>query len=129
MLKACLQSFLLLLSLWLLSGPLALLQLGAWAWMVTSYSQESSFEQAVSETFSGERPCEMCKLITKVEAAADTQQPLHTTDSKELKLIRCELRAFTLSHPRRSYLNASCSAQRIQNPDKEVPSPPPREFV
>lgn len=58
------KSLLLLLSLWLAVGPLALLQIGAWAWMVTSYSQESSLKEAFRDTFGGDRPCEMCRFIT-----------------------------------------------------------------
>ena len=38
--------------------------------MVASYSRESSIEQAFAETFGGDRPCELCKIIT----AVDTEQ-------------------------------------------------------
>ena len=58
---------LLLCCCWLLTGPQLLLQLGAWSWMVANYSQESSIEQAFFETFGGERPCDLCKIITAVD--------------------------------------------------------------
>ena len=116
-------------SLWLLVGPLALLQLGAWAWMLSHYSQESTFEQAVQETFSGKRPCEMCKLIDKVENADQEQQPLSKTETKDFKLLQGTLSKFALSHPRSYNLDTACDEHTISNPLKEVPSPPPREFV
>lgn len=47
----------------LIGGPSAILQAYAWANMLVSYSQESTLSQAVSDTFSGEKPCCLCKKI------------------------------------------------------------------
>ena len=46
-------------------GHWAVLQTVAWAQMLRDYSQESGFASAVTQTFSGERPCSMCKSIEK----------------------------------------------------------------
>ena len=43
--------------------------------MVANYSQESSIEQAFVETFGGERPCELCKIITAVDTAEQESTP------------------------------------------------------
>lgn len=117
-------------SLWLVVGPLALLQLGAWAWMLTSYSQESSFEQAVRETFSGERPCEMCKLVETVqENEGETSYPLNQNEQKDLKLVQSHWAHLHLQppQPRRSHTHGQ--SRNYENPDQPVSSPPPREFV
>ena len=66
MLRRIFNISLILLSAWLLTGPLALLRLGA-RWMLTSYSQEGSFEQAIIETFGDERPCDVCIVIDLLE--------------------------------------------------------------
>lgn len=121
---------LLVLSLWLVTGPLALLQLGAWAWMLTNYSQESSFEQAVRETFGGERPCEMCKLVTKVqETESKPSKSANKTEFKDLKLLQGSTQPICLKHPRRYFVNTTCPTHVYEDPYQRVPSPPPREFV
>ncbi|MDB6079331.1 MAG: hypothetical protein JWO82_3078 [Akkermansiaceae bacterium] len=58
-------------SLVLAGGPYALAQMVAWAGMLSTYSKSDGIAQAVTDTFSGERPCEMCKDIgeAKKEAA------------------------------------------------------------
>ena len=51
-------------------GPKSLLQGVAWSSMLISYSLEDGLEQGFADTFSGERPCDMCRFIS-----ADDQQP------------------------------------------------------
>ena len=47
---------------------MAILQISAWSWMIASYSQESSIEQAIRDTFGDERPQELCLFIDSTEA-------------------------------------------------------------
>lgn len=55
--------------------------------MLTSYSQESSFEQAFRETFGGDRPCELCKIIEETDSE-NTQAPSsQQVENRELKLM------------------------------------------
>jgi hypothetical protein len=61
--------FVLLGCLHLIGGPNAILQVYAWANMLVSYSQESSFSQAVTDTFSGEKPCGLCEKIATSKSA------------------------------------------------------------
>lgn len=46
-------------------GHWAILQTVAWTQMIRDYSQESGLIAGVAQTFSGERPCGMCKSIEK----------------------------------------------------------------
>lgn len=46
-------------------GHWAILQTVAWAQMIRDYSQEGGLASGVVQTFSGERPCGMCKSIEK----------------------------------------------------------------
>ena len=55
--------FTILACLHLAGGPYSLLQVCAWAGMLVSYSQEGGVIQAARDTFSGERPCNLCCTI------------------------------------------------------------------
>ena len=51
-------------------GPLGMMQGVAWLKMIVTYSQTEGLAEGVKQTFDGDHPCEMCKLI----AAAKKQQ-------------------------------------------------------
>ena len=121
------QSLLLLLSLWLLAGPLALLQLGAWTWMLASYSQESSIEQAFRETFGGDRPCELCKVIDAVEDAGQKQDPsLPAPKPADLKLMLGLGRSIIVPEPGHRSIAVDFADERGRGIVCSVPTPPPR---
>lgn len=63
-------------------GHWAVLQTVAWAQMLRDYSQESGFATAVTQTFSGERPCTMCKSIEKNRQQEEKAPPLLKVDKK-----------------------------------------------
>jgi hypothetical protein len=111
---------------WLLTGPQLLLQLSAWSWMIASYSQESNIKQAFTETFGGERPCELCKFITAIDAEQETAPVNEPTEVKPLKLLPGKTEHLTMAP---TYLIASKHSDnnrfgRYRHPD--VPTPPPR---
>lgn len=54
----------------LVGGPYSLLQGYAWANMLVSYSQTDGLVQAAKDTFSGEKPCDLC---CKISAARDAE--------------------------------------------------------
>lgn len=111
----------------LLTGPLAVLQIGAWGWMLASYSQESSFSQAVEETFSGERPCGMCKLIIEVEETEREQQPANATASdKDLKLMLGLEQPVQVPHPYAAQSKHPLVMHSFESVATGVPTPPPR---
>lgn len=51
-----------------MGGPLVLLQLIAWAGMLVSYTAEDGLVRGMKDTFSGERPCALCKHIEAAES-------------------------------------------------------------
>ena len=120
-----LKFFLLLFSSWLLVGPLAFMQLGAWSWMIVSYSQESSFQQAIIETFGDERPCDVCKIIDSVEES-DAGAPLAQNEQREIKLMLCLSRTIRSIVPAGNYEPATVIVCEPENAPSGVPTPPPR---
>ena len=71
----------------LLLGPLSVLQLGAWSWMLFAYSHEAGFSVAIEETFSGERPCHLCTMIEASTAESNTHSEPAGTIEREFKLL------------------------------------------
>ena len=104
--------------------------MSAWAWMLASYSQESSIQTAVSETFSGDRPCGLCKLISAVDSKQSESpiKPNHTT-SKDLKLMLGLSRPIPLPSLPKGNLGVTLRENLRQKPVLEKEDPPPREFV
>ncbi|MCO5060759.1 MAG: hypothetical protein M9963_01965 [Kiritimatiellae bacterium] len=59
---------------------LPVLQVAAWTGMLVTYSQQTSFREAVEMTFDGDHPCSMCEVIREQETSdASVKQwvPLH----------------------------------------------------
>ncbi len=67
----------------------ALLQSAAWAGMAVAYTVErGSLVDGLSDTFSGERPCPLCKAVAKGYEAENESREGHRppAKTKELKL-------------------------------------------
>ena len=64
------------------------LQSAAWVGMAVTYSVEKGVVKGLSETFDGEHPCAMCKMVNEgvknEQAPGDSQTP--PAKAKELKL-------------------------------------------
>ena len=122
-----LRGGLLLICIWLAVGPLAILQLGAWSWMLATYSQESSLEQAIRETFGNERPCSMCQVIDAVEREQpDENEGKASFKTGDFKLITHA--AAELIFPRVGQRKSARIPAASKGPvaPAEVPTPPPR---
>ena len=119
------KTLLLLLCGWLLAGPLALLQLGAWGWMLASYSQESSFRQAIVETFGDERPCDMCRVIDAVEDSK-TSTNAQRSEHQDMKLMLGLGRAIKVCAPMAPFGPKAAIVCEPENALLSVPTPPPR---
>ncbi len=65
----------------LTGGQHALVQSYAWISMIIQYSKDDGLAKGVKDTFSGERPCPLCKKIDAVKKD-EAKQPL----SKEVDL-------------------------------------------
>jgi len=62
----------------LIGGPYSIVQVYAWANMIVDYSKESTVKEAITDTFSGEKPCHLCCKIAKAKATEpkETEAPL-----------------------------------------------------
>ena len=59
----------------LTGGPHALVQSYAWISMIIQYSKNDGIAKGVKDTFSGERPCHLCKKIDSIKKD-ESKQPL-----------------------------------------------------
>lgn len=50
------------------------MQVYAWAGMLVSYSQDGGLLQGAKDTFSGEKPCELCCKIAEAKKADPSQE-------------------------------------------------------
>lgn len=55
-------------------GHWAILQTVAWTKMIIVYSRSSSIQTALVQTFDGQHPCKMCKLIQKAKQSSKQQE-------------------------------------------------------
>jgi hypothetical protein len=95
--------------------------------MVASYSQESSIEQAFAETFGGDRPCELCKIITAVDTEQESSNPTqNTSETKILKLIIDQAPRITFAPTHFIAAQHSTVDQASPHRHLDVPTPPPR---
>lgn len=75
----------------MVGGPYALLQMYAWSTMFAGYSQESGILRGAVDTFSGDRPCELCRQIAAAERGGDEKEgiPMLPTKAKDpAKLVQ-----------------------------------------
>lgn len=76
----------------------AILQSVAWAGMLYTYSQQATFSRAVELTFSGDRPCSLCKAIEDGKAQERETEQETIQPSKDFKLAMLSVR-FLLQAP------------------------------
>ena len=125
MIRRSFKILLLLTSGWLLAGPLALLQFGAWGWMLVSYSSHDTFQQAFIETFSDDRPCDLCRIIDTLEAEESDFPPIQI-GQEEIKLMLGLARAIIISAPNATPPQWSIKLCEPDDALVVVPTPPPR---
>jgi hypothetical protein len=95
--------------------------------MVASYSQESSIEQAFAETFGGDRPCELCKIITAVDTEQESSTPAQSSSEvKSLKLLPGQAPRISIAPTYFLAANRSMVDQASPHRHPDVPTPPPR---
>lgn len=95
--------------------------------MVATYSQESSIEQAFRETFGGDRPCELCKVIEAVEDVGQANDSGFAAPKQfELKLMLGLGRSIIVPKPDPSGRVADAADVFGGAIIRQVPTPPPR---
>lgn len=118
----------------LLGGPVVIVQCVGWAGMLVRYSAEDGLVQGVTDTFSGERPCPMCRIAREMERQTDEPalpagenarrlaealaQSMRTPERLEAPASRMMGAAFARTHVR--------DALRPEHPAMDPESPPPR---
>ena len=115
----------------LVGGPYSLMQACAWVNMIVDYSKETGFAQAVTDTFSGEKPCCLCKRIAAAKATESKSDqknaPLSPLGSKSIEHLFPPF-AISLRAPHYSpFLHSGFMpvAQSISWLASGPPSPPP----
>lgn len=125
-----------MLAIQLAGGPYGLLQAYAWAGMLVKYSKTNGVAQAVVDTFSGERPCELCCHIAKEKAEAakkgESRQSPDLAAAAKLRFDFLSPTAIAVAAP----AAADVAMQDFVRPvpvqglgDTAPPVPPPREVV
>jgi len=94
--------------------------------MMASYSQQSSIEQAFAETFGGERPCELCKLITAVDAEQQSTPAQAPDEGKSLKLLPGQAPRIRITPGHFTAAKRSPTDHSAAQRSTDVPTPPPR---
>jgi hypothetical protein len=82
-LRVLLMSFL---SLRLLGGDFAVLQVVAWTGMIVTRTAEQGVTAAVASTFDGEHPCPLCKVLDSARSQEQKDTPLPDGLIVKLKL-------------------------------------------
>ncbi len=76
--------------LFLTGGHYGMMQCVAWAGMLWSYSDEDGWLQAAQDTFSGDKPCELCEAIVEAKQGdSDSPEPLLSQALSKLKDLQC----------------------------------------
>jgi hypothetical protein len=78
---------------------MSLLQLGAWSWMLFAYSHDAGLGTAIEDTFSGERPCRLCKMIVSSAEESRAHTGPTVTLEREFKLLVLALQSTSVSSP------------------------------
>jgi hypothetical protein len=68
-------------------GHWALLQTAAWAKMIVQYSRAASLQTALEQTFDGQHPCAMCKVIQKAKQSSKQQELQHSSIKDDLVFL------------------------------------------
>ncbi|MFO1512160.1 MAG: hypothetical protein U1F83_04475 [Verrucomicrobiota bacterium] len=105
-----------------IGGHWALFQTVAWTNMLAENLRTESLGAALANTFDGEHPCSMCKVISQgKKSEKKTEFPLL---AKKLEFV-CERGAFIFSAPREFRLVADFQSACCQVSHRP-PVPPPR---
>jgi len=98
--------------------------------MLASYSQENGLEQAIIETFGGERPCELCKIIEQSDAqSSEDRSKLPTQEKQEIKLMLGLAKALQLESSPLSHAVVSPYTKSALEAHHWRITPPPRNWV
>jgi hypothetical protein len=76
----------------------AFIQSVAWLGMTVSYAQKAPLVEALTKTFDGQHPCEICKFVQEGQKKAEHEKEFHKLD----------LRLDLVFHGQQTFLNCPC---------------------
>ncbi len=102
------------------------LQCVAWVKMIHDYAQVVPLTEAVSMTFSGHYPCEICRAIAEKKADEDRAKvsSLQKYDTKFLSSVR-----IVVASPSASPLRYVILFEHLLTRSEPPPTPPPRQAL
>ncbi len=101
----------------------AALQTVAWVGMLATYSQETSFAEAVIRTFDGEHPCRLCLAIQKSRDAGEKQDKSQPNPDAKIIAVLCRAMDFDFLPPAPA---AFAEPVSVFTRSDQPPLPPPR---
>ncbi|MDB6027144.1 MAG: hypothetical protein JWM68_3367 [Verrucomicrobiales bacterium] len=107
-----------------IGGHWVVLQSVAWVGMTFSFSQECSIQQALTKTFDGKHPCQLCKVVRAGKKA-------EATDESKVEFQKVDLLSdaiLTYQFPEAVRQKSSLATTRVFRAETP-PSPPPRQFL
>lgn len=114
-------------------GPLNIFQMIAWGNMIRQYSADRTITEATEMTFSGEYPCEMCRMIAEARSKASEEEkpsPFQSEERPALRLdLQCQDEAPKYELLWSLELSLTPGAQYFAHPlarFQRVPTPPPQ---
>jgi hypothetical protein len=112
----------------LLLGNAACLQVVAWVGMVATRTVEQGLPAAVESTFSGKRPCQMCRVVVALERQGDAARDPSPSMKKTMKIDLVQPVVAVLVHGWSEYTRQPFPVdQRMPRAPVVAPElPPPR---
>jgi hypothetical protein len=98
------------------------LQCAAWVSMIHDYAQTVPLTDAVSMTFSGQYPCEICKAIAEKKQSENDK--ICSLEKYEKNFLSPT--AFTLTRPTPAPFHYADYLTSLQTRSEPPPTPPPR---
>lgn len=102
-------------------------QAGAWSFMLAEFSQTQSLTDSIRDTLSGEKPCSMCKSLTRERVASpDDRSFTRPVPPRQDLYPPSSMRIPSPTHRLFVYIPDSIRFRDFFSP--EPPVPPPRPF-
>lgn len=103
----------------------AVLQSVAWVTMLAAYTGQDGFLMAVSKTFDGQHPCDLCLVIREATSEGDQQDTASVVSATHLDwILDTPAAVYVPPEPERPQTLPSGSELGI--PSIQPPTPPPR---
>lgn len=110
-------------------GHWVLLQSIAWVGMLASYARDRSLAEAVSDTFDGQHPCELCHAVADGQKNERRPDPAQPAGAKLTKKLTARVSESSVEIPVRGdgfFLLPQPPREKATERTETPPTPPPR---